>query len=114
MNRTRRPHSLRALAARSAAAGALSVALGCASVDFTRDTATSGTFRSSARSFTILSWEIPRPALQAAHENAADSGLPELQVTSERATDWGWWDWVLEILSTRSATVRGTWGDDGR
>ena len=108
-----RPHRHAAVPARLAAAVALLVGAGCASVDFDRTTATSGTFRSSARSFTILSWEIPRPALQVAHENAADSGLPQLRVTSERATHWGWWDWVLEILSTRSATVRGTWGDPG-
>ncbi|MEZ6018049.1 MAG: hypothetical protein R3F49_23290 [Planctomycetota bacterium] len=99
--------------ARLLAATLLCAAASCASVDFTRDTATSGTFRSSARSFTILSWELPRPAEQVAHENASDSGLPLLHVTSERVTHWGWWDWVLEILSSRSATVRGTWGDPG-
>lgn len=87
---------------------------GCASVTFTRETETSGTFRSSARSFTILSYELPRPATLAAHENVADSNLPQLRVTSERSTDWGWWNWVLEIVSTRSATVRGRWGDSGQ
>lgn len=105
--RTRRPQ------ARLAAALALLAASGCASVSFTRETATSGTFRSSARSFTLFSFELPRPALQVAHENASDSGLPLLKVTSEHATHWGWWDWVLEIVSSRSATVRGTWGDPG-
>jgi len=99
-----------ALACGALALGALQ---GCASVRFERDTATSGTFRSSARSFTIFSFEFPRSAVLAAHENVSDSGLPLLRVTSSRSTDWGWWDWVLEIVSTRSASVRGTWGDPG-
>lgn len=95
-------------------AGALlALTAGCASVEFRRDTATSGTFVSSARSFTFLSWEMPRPALVAALENASDSKLPQLVITEQRATHWGWWDWVLEIVSSRSATVRGTWGDPG-
>lgn len=88
-------------------------AVGCASVEFTRDTATSGTFRSSARSFTIFSWDLPRPARQAALENASDARLPGMQITEQRVTDWGWWDWVLEIISVRSASIRGTWGDRG-
>ena len=27
--------------------------------------------------------------------------------------DWGWWDWVLDIISVRWARVRGTWGFTG-
>lgn len=98
---------------RAVAAALLSLVAGCASVEFTRDTSTSGTFESSARSFTFLGWEVPRPALVAALENASDSRLPQLVITEKHATNWGWWDWVLEILSSRSATVRGTWGDPG-
>jgi hypothetical protein len=109
MKRTGRPlHPARAVAA-----ALLALAAGCASVDFKRDTETSGTFESSARSFTFLGWEIPRPALVAALENASDSRLPQLVITEQRTTDWGWWDWLLEIISSRSATVRGTWGDPG-
>lgn len=98
---------------RAVAAALLSLVASCASVEFTRDTATSGTFESSARSFTFLGWEIPRQAIVAALENASDSRLPQLVITEKRATDWGWWDWVLEIVSSRSATVKGTWGDPG-
>lgn len=82
----------------------------CAQLSVQRDTETSGTFTSSARSITILSWEIPRSAIQIAHENASDAGLPNIDATSVRATDWGWFDWILEIVSTRSARVTGTWG----
>lgn len=98
---------------RAVAAAVLSLAAGCASVEFTRDTETSGTFESSARSFTFLGWEVPRRAIVAALENASDSRLPQLVITEKHATDWGWWDWVLEIISSRSATVSGTWGDPG-
>jgi len=98
---------------RAVVAALLCLTAGCASVEFTRDTATSGEFESSARSFTFLGWEVPRSALVAALENASDSRLPQLVITEQRATNWGWWDWVLEIISSRSATVRGTWGDPG-
>jgi hypothetical protein len=27
--------------------------------------------------------------------------------------DWGWWNWVLDIVSVRKATIKGTWGFDG-
>ena len=82
----------------------------CAQLSIRRDTETSGTFTSTGRSITFLSWEMPRPAIQIAHENAADAGLPNIQATSVRATDWGWLDWLLEIVSMRSARVTGTWG----
>jgi hypothetical protein len=104
-------HALRSRC--TSAAALLVLATGCASVEFTRDTATSGTFESSARSFTFLSWEVPRQAIVAALENASDSRLPNLVITEKHATNWGWWDWVLELVSSRSATVRGTWGDTG-
>lgn len=85
----------------------------CASLSVKRDTATSGTFNSSGRSFTFLSWDMPRPAIQIAHENASDAGLPNIQATSVSVTDWGWFDWILEIVSVRSARVKGTWGFTG-
>jgi len=27
--------------------------------------------------------------------------------------DWGWWNWVLDIVSVRVGTIRGTWGFSG-
>ena len=97
-------------------AAVLAVTLGfasCASLSVKRDTATSGTFNSSARSFTILSYAIPRPAIQIAHENIADASLPNTHATKVSRTDWGWFDWLLEIISVRSARVKGTWGFNG-
>ncbi len=88
-------------------------AASCASLSVKRDTATSGTFNSSARSFTILSYAIPRPSIQIAHENIADAGLPNTHATRVTHTDWGWFDWLLEIISIRSARVKGTWGFNG-
>ncbi|MEM1448012.1 MAG: hypothetical protein AAF957_00320 [Planctomycetota bacterium] len=85
----------------------------CASLKVDRDTETSGTFRSSARVFTFLGWDIPRRASQVAHENASDASLPNMRPTKVRATDWGWFHWILEILSTSSASVEGTWGYQG-
>lgn len=85
----------------------------CASLSVKRDTETSGTFNSSARSFTLFSYSIPRPAAQIAHENIADAGLPNTHATRVTRTDWGWFDWVLEIISIRSARVKGTWGFNG-
>lgn len=97
---------------RLALVGLLALA-SCAQLSIRRDTETSGTFTSTGRSFTFLSWEMPRTAIQIAHENAADAGLPNIQATSVRATDWGWFDWILEIIGTRSARVTGTWGYRG-
>ena len=95
----------------SAALLTLSMALtSCASLNVTRDTETSGSFRSSGRAFTFLSWDMPRSAAQIAHSNIADTGLPNIEVTKVSATDWGWFDWILEIVGVRSAKVRGTWG----
>ena len=86
----------------------------CASVEFERTTETSGTFVSSGRSFTILSIDLPKEALQIARENAADVGLANMQVdTVVVSPDWGWWNWVLDVVSVRKATLRGTWGFDG-
>jgi len=95
----------------------LAAALGlgsCASIDIKRATQTSGTFESSGIAFTILSIDCPKPALNIARDNAADANLSNMQVTSVTIfPEWGWWDWVLDILSVRSATVRGTWGFTG-
>ena len=87
---------------------------GCASVSFERETSTSGTFESSGWAFTFVSIDLPRPALQIARENASDAGLANMRVEEAYVTpDWGWWNWVLDIISVRKARVRGTWGYDG-
>jgi hypothetical protein len=89
--------------------------VGCANLEHTRTTETSGTFRSSGWCFTILSVDIPKPALQIARENASDANLPNTQVESMEVTpDWGGFNWILDILSLRYAEIRGTWGFDGK
>ena len=83
----------------------------CASVRFERTTETSGTFESHGTAFTIFSIDLPKSSEMIALENASDAGLANMRVESVNVfPDWGWWNWVLDILSVRRATVRGTWG----
>jgi hypothetical protein len=83
----------------------------CASLDVDRETATSGTFTSTALSFTLLSFDMPAPALSVARANAADSGRPELIVRHETVFPYlGVFDWILDLISVRYARVTGTWG----
>lgn len=106
-------------ASRASAALALGVlALGplasCASVEFTRETETSGRFEASGRSVTFLSWDIPKSALDIARENVSDSRRPNLVI--EKAwvrPHWGTFNWVLDIFSVRKAVIQGTWGFAG-
>jgi len=84
----------------------------CASVRFQRTSTTTGTFSSSATAFTLFSIDFPAPALSIARGNAADSGRPNLIVEHERVLPYlGWFDWLLDIVGVRWATVSGTWGD---
>lgn len=91
----------------------LATVTACSSLEITRDTETSGSFNSSARTWVFLGWHMPRPAIQIAHENISDSGLPNTRETEVHRTDWGWFNWVIEIFSTRTAHVKGTWGYSG-
>lgn len=84
------------------------------SLDHTRETQTSGTFRSEAWAFTVLQWDFPAESSQVARNNAFDAGLPNLRIeVQEQSPDWGWWNWVLDILSFRKTVLTGTWGYDG-
>jgi hypothetical protein len=81
---------------------------------FERETQTSGTFESWGLAFTILSIDLPKPALDIARENAADANLPNLVV--EKVTTFpylGWFDWLLDIVGLRYARIGGTWGFAG-
>ena len=83
----------------------------CANVRFTRDTETSGTFKSTGVAFTILSWDIPKRSIDIARENASDARLPNLRVTRERVFPYlGPFDFLLDILSVRFARIEGEWG----
>jgi len=83
----------------------------CASLSLKRTTQTSGTYHSSAWAFTIFSFDVPRGALIAARENAADIHRANTNEIQARVTpDLGWFNWILDIVSIRKATVKGTWG----
>jgi hypothetical protein len=104
---SRRPRALLAAALLVACAS-------CASIDITRDTATSGRFRSSGLAFSILAIDLPKPAINIARDNASDARLTNMQVTE--VVRWpylGWFDWLVDILGVRYAVVRGTWGFTG-
>lgn len=91
-----------------------SLAAGCASLEFRRDTQTSGTFTSRGWSFTILSFDIPKTAEQIARENASDANLANTQVTDVLVVPWlGPFDWLLDILGIRYCRIDGTWGFPG-
>ncbi|MBM3988537.1 MAG: hypothetical protein FJ294_11355 [Planctomycetes bacterium] len=92
---------------------ALSLA-SCASIDITRDTQTSGRFESTGTAFTILSIDLPKPALNIARDNAADARLTNMQVTDiVRRPDLGSWDWLLDIIGVRFVRIEGIWGFTG-
>jgi hypothetical protein len=83
----------------------------CSSVQFERTTESSGTFEASGTAFTIFGVDLPRSALDQARENASDAGLHNMLVSSTTISpSLGWLDWLLEIISVRHATIRGTWG----
>ncbi len=101
--------------ARCLLAGAVALTLaGCASIELTRETQSSGSFVSKGFAFTIASIDIPRPALLIARDNAADARLTNMRVTHSSVTpDLGWWDWLLDIIGVRWAKIEGTWGFSG-
>ncbi len=88
----------------------------CASLDFEPTDARTGSFRSTAVAFTLLGKDYPQSALLLARANASDSQLPNLVITEERVFPYFWkLDFLLDILSVRWASVRGTYGPaDGR
>lgn len=90
------------------------LASACASLEFERDTQTSGTFTSRGWAFTILSFDIPKTAEQIARENASDANLANMQVTDLFVAPWlGPVDWLLDILGIRYCRIDGTWGFPG-
>ena len=86
----------------------------CASVRFTRETKTSGTYVSTGLALTVISIDLPKSALQIARENASDAGLANMTVEDVRIVPYlGWFDWLLDILGVRWARVSGRWGFPG-
>ena len=86
----------------------------CSSLEFKRDTQTSGSFRATGLAFTIISIDLPKAALDIARENASDSRATNLQVTRAKVSpNLGWFDWLFDIIGVRRAVIEGTWGFDG-
>jgi len=93
---------------------ALLACVSCANLDVRPDDADSGTFRSTAVSFTFLGRDFPQSAILIARANAADTRLPNLVVTQERIFPYFWkLDFLLDVLSLRWAAVEGTYGPAG-
>ena len=83
----------------------------CSSIEFKRDTESSGSFTATGTSFTLFGVDFPRSALNQARENASDAGLHHMQVTEANVWPFlGPLDFLLEIISIRYAVVEGTWG----
>lgn len=109
MSRSRR----RSRGARLALAAALLTA-SCASLEFDRDTATSGTFTSRGLALTFGSIDVPKPAIDIARENASDAKVHNMQVEKVVVFPYlGWFDWVLDIVGVRYARISGSWGYPG-
>ncbi len=102
--------------AASIAAVSICLALsGCASVSFERQTATSGTFKSTGWSITILQMDFPKGALMVARENASDANMANMVVENvTQIPSWPPLDWLFDIFSIRYASVSGTWGFTGQ
>jgi hypothetical protein len=84
---------------------------GCANLEFTRDTPTSGSFRSTGFAFTLISWDLPKGARLIAQENASDANLPNTVVQRDTVFPYlGPFDWLLDIVGMRYAVIEGTWG----
>jgi len=80
-------------------------------LDIERQTQTFGEFKSTGWSLTILGWDLPRHAMQNARDNIADARLDNVQVEeASLRPHFGYFDWILEILSVRYAKIEGTWG----
>ncbi len=87
----------------------------CASLEFRRDTQTSGTFTSSGWAMTLFSADIPKTAEQIARENASDANMANTQITDIYVVPYlGPLDWLLDILSVRYCRIEGTWGFAGQ
>lgn len=98
---------------RGLALATLLATAGCASVSFTRETETSGSFESSGIAFTFFAYDMPRRAIDIARENASDSRQPNMQVEDEWVFPYlGPLDWLLDVIGIRYAQVSGSWGFD--
>ena len=93
----------------------LALTAGCSSLAYDRDTPTSGTFVSTGWAFTLVSFDMPKGALEIARENASDPGIPNTEVTEATVTPYfGFFDFLLDIIGVRRAKITGTWGYESK
>jgi len=90
------------------------LATSCASVDFERDTESSGTFAATGWALTLFSVDLPKSAVNIARENVSDANLPNMVVQDVKVVPYlGRFDWLLDLISVRRAKLTGTWGFSG-
>jgi hypothetical protein len=80
-------------------------------MEFTRQSESHGEFYANGVSFTILSIDIPKRAVDIPRENLSDARQPNMRVEREFVFPYlGPFDWILDIISFRFASISGTWG----
>ncbi len=110
MHRLTRIHNLRQLMA----VITLCAIASCASIEFERNTQTSGVFVATGVSMTVLKIDIPKSASQIARENLSDANLANMRIEdSSVVPDLGPFNWILDIFSVRVARISGRWGFEG-
>lgn len=80
-------------------------------MEFTRQSESHGEFYANGISFTILSIDMPKRAIDIPRENLSDARQPNMRIEREFVFPYfGPLDWILDILSIRFASISGTWG----
>ncbi len=83
----------------------------CTTVEFSRLSESHGEFEAKGWCFTIFAIDIPKRAVDVPRENLSDARQPNMRVEEQIVTPYfGRFDWILDIISFRRATLRGTWG----
>jgi hypothetical protein len=86
----------------------------CGSVSFERRTEDSGTFQATGWALTLFAVDLPKSATNIARENISDADLPNMEVQSVELRPYlGRFDWLLDLICIRRASVKGTWGFAG-
>ena len=80
-------------------------------MEFVRSSETHGEFYGNGLAFTIFSIDIPKRAIDIARENLSDARQPNMRIEDTFVFPYlGPFDWLLDIISVRFASISGTWG----